>query len=140
MKLLASIAVACTTGVIALASFARAEDSAGLLGPWLTQDGGAVVNVAACGTALCGNIVWAAVAVDGKGHALCGEAILGDLVSLGTASWGKGWIFSPKTENKYPVALSLPADGKLRLHISAGLVSRDQTWTRPAAAVAPCTP
>ena len=140
MRSFAPLAMACAAGLFALTISARAEEPAGPLGPWLTEDGSAVVQIAACGSALCGNIIWSQKATDAKGHALCGQAILGDLVSLGSAGWGKGWIYSPRMESKYPVAAVLTTDGKLQLHVSAGLLGKDQTWTRPTAALTPCNP
>ena len=140
MKSLTHPAMALMASLLSLTTPAFGEESAGPLGPWLTEDGSAVVQIAACGSALCGNIIWSQKATDAKGHALCGQAILGDLVSLGSAGWGKGWIYSPRMESKYPVAAVLTTDGKLQLHVSAGLLGKDQTWTRPTAALTPCNP
>ena len=109
-------------------------------GPWLTEDGSAVVQVASCAQALCATIVWSEKPVDARGEKLCGMAVLGGAVSSGPTSWGNGWIYSPKANSKYPVELSLPGDGKFHLHISAGLFGRDQVWTRPSQAFTPCTP
>jgi uncharacterized protein (DUF2147 family) len=110
------------------------------MGPWLTEDGSAIVRIASCGRALCGTIVRSQKTTDARGEKLCGMAVLGDAVSTGPASWGKGWIYSPKANGRYPVDLSLPGDGKLHLHVSAGLFGRDQVWTRPTQTFATCTP
>ena len=126
--------------LLAAAPSARAAGTGDASGPWQTEDGSAVVRIAACGPALCGTIIWAEKPLDAKGQPLCGRAILGDIVETGAGSWGKGWIYSPKTGSQYPVTLTLAADGKLKLHISAGLFGKDQTWTRPSQTVAACTP
>lgn len=122
------------------ALMARASGAGDPTGPWLTEDGSAVVQVAPCGGALCGTIVWSEKPVDAKGQKLCGRAILGDVVETDAGQSGKGWIYAPKTGSQYPVTMSLGANGSLKLHISAGLFGRDQTWTRPTQAVTACTP
>ena len=119
------------------AGAAGANDPAG---PWLTEDGSGIVQIASCGPALCGTIVWTQKPTDARGQKLCNMAVLGDAVSSGPASWNKGWIYSPKANGKYPVELTLPGDGKLHLHVSAGLFGRDQVWTRPSQNFTPCQP
>jgi uncharacterized protein (DUF2147 family) len=131
MRLLSALAATLTIATAPIATSAFAGDSAGPIGLWLTEDGSAVVQMSTCGPALCGMIVWSQKPADARGHVLCGRAVLGDVVKSGADSWGKGWVYSPKTDGKYPVALTLPGDGKLRLHISAGPFGRDQIWTRP---------
>ncbi len=138
MRACLSFAVVLVAAVAAAPVSPRAADSGGPLGPWLTEDGSAVVQIAECGPALCGKIIWSQKPVDGKGVALCGRPILGDAVKSGADSWGQGWIYSPKRDDRYPVTLKLAADGTLHLHISAGLFGSDQTWTRPSQAVTPC--
>ena len=138
MRLGTVLAAALIIVVAGAVTFAFAGDSADPIGPWLTEDGSAVVQVAACGPALCGAIIWSQKPVDARGHPLCGRAILGELMKTGADSWGKGWIYSPKMDRKYPVELNPAANGKLQLHVSAGLFGKDQTWTRPPQAVAPC--
>jgi uncharacterized protein (DUF2147 family) len=110
------------------------------MGFWMTEDQSAMVDIVACGPMLCGTIAWSEKTVDAKGRPLCGRAILGELMKTGPDSWDKGWIYAPKADEKYPVALSLAPDGSLALHVSAGLLGRNQTWTRPAKAPAVCSP
>ena len=124
----------------AFASSALAAGSADPTGLWLTEDGSAVVRIAACGPALCGTIVWSQKPADAKGRPLCGLAVLGEAVKTSGDSWGKGWIYSPKADEKFPVTLKLAGEGTLALHVAAGLFGRDQTWTRPLQAVTPCAP
>jgi uncharacterized protein (DUF2147 family) len=140
MRIRAALAVGLIVAAATGARSACAGESTDPIGFWLTEDGSAVVQIAACGPALCGTIVWSQKAADAKGRPLCGRAILGEAIATGGGTWAKGWIYSPRTDDKYAVALTLSADGKLRLHISAGLFGKDQTWTRPAQAITPCTP
>jgi uncharacterized protein (DUF2147 family) len=109
-------------------------------GPWQTEDGSGIVQIASCGQALCGTVVWSQKPTDARGQKLCNMAVLGNAVSSGSASWSEGWIYSPKANGKYPVEMTLPGDGKLHLHVSAGLFGRDQVWTRPLQSFTPCQP
>jgi uncharacterized protein (DUF2147 family) len=129
-----AIAVACH------ASAAGAADALVTTGPWLTEEGSAVVKIAECGPALCGAVIWSEKPVDAKGRPLCGLAVLGAAVKTGDDSWSKGWIYSPEADGKFPVNLKLASDGRLQLHVSAGLFGKDQTWTRPLQTVTPCAP
>ena len=134
-------ATGVATAVFAiLAASGAAAGSADPTGYWLTEDGSAVVRIAACGPSLCGTIVWSQKPVDAKGRALCGLAVLGDATKTGVDSWGRGWIYSPKADEKFPASLKLAPDGFLQIHISAGLFGRDQAWTRPTQTVTSCVP
>jgi uncharacterized protein (DUF2147 family) len=140
MRLATVLTAALTIVMAGAATFALAGDSANPIGPWLTEDGSAIVQVAACGPALCGRIIWSQKPVDAKGRPLCGRAILGEAMKASANSWSKGWIYSPRMDSRYPVVLTLLANGMLRVHVSAGLFGKDQAWTRPPQAVTPCTP
>jgi uncharacterized protein (DUF2147 family) len=109
------------------------------MGFWMTEDGSAMVDIEPCGAMLCGNIAWSAKAVDAKGRPLCRRAILGDVMKTGPYAWGKGWIYVPKTDEKYPVTFALTPDGSLAIHVAVGLMGRNQTWKRPAEAPALCS-
>ena len=136
--------LAFAAAAILLSSIFPAEpsraDPPGPMGLWMTEDSSAVVRIEPCGAMLCGNILWADKPADAKGRPLCGRPILGDVVKTGPSSWGKGWVYSPKTDAKYPVTFTLTADGALALHISAGLFGRDLRWTRPGQPPTLCQP
>jgi uncharacterized protein (DUF2147 family) len=109
------------------------------MGFWMTEDGTAMVDIEPCGAMLCGNIAWSAKSVDAQGRPLCRRAILGDVEKTGPYVWGKGWIYVPKTDDKYPVTFTITPEGSLAIHIAVGLMGRDQTWKRPAEAPALCS-
>ncbi len=109
------------------------------MGFWMTEDGTAMVDIEPCGAMLCGNIAWSAKSVDAKGRPLCRRAILGDVEKTGPYAWGKGWIYVPKTDDKYPVTFTITPEGSLAIHVAVGLMGRDQTWKRPAEAPALCS-
>ncbi len=113
-------------------------DEPGPMGYWMTEDNSAMVRIEPCGEMTCGSIAWSDKPEDAKGRPLCGRAILGDAIKTGPSKWGKGWIYSPKTDDKYPVAFWLAPDGALALHVSAGLFGRDIRWTRPDQPPATC--
>jgi uncharacterized protein (DUF2147 family) len=133
-------ALAAALTIVACVGASRAADSTDPAGLWLVEDGSAVVKIEACGPALCGSVVWSRKPTDVKGRPLCGLAVLGAAVKTGANSWGKGWIYSPKADAKYPATLTLAADATLKIDVSAGLFGRDQTWTRPPQTVTTCAP
>ena len=109
------------------------------MGFWMTEDGSAMVDIEPCGAMLCGSIAWSAKPVDAKGRPLCHRAILGDVMKAAPYAWGKGWIYVPKTDDKYPVTFTITRDGTLAIHVAVGLMGRDQTWKRPPEAPALCS-
>ena len=109
------------------------------MGFWMTEDGTAMVDIEPCGAMLCGNIAWSAKTVNAKGRPLCRRTILGDVEKTGPHAWGKGWIYVPKTDDKYPVTFTITPEGSLAIHVAVGLMGRDQTWKRPAEAPALCS-
>jgi uncharacterized protein (DUF2147 family) len=137
MRLIVCIGVLLTAGYASLAAAAGANDPTG---QWLVEDGSAIVQIAPCGPALCGTVIWSQKPSDARGQKLCNLAILGEAVSAGPAKWDKGWVYSPKANGRYPVELKLTGDGTLHLHVSAGLFGRDQVWTRPTQPVTQCVP
>lgn len=138
--LILTIAVATTLMPSIFLSESARADEPGPIGFWMTEDNSAMVRIEPCGAMICGIIAWSDKPQDAKGRPLCDRAILGDVIKTGPSSWGKGWIYSPKTDDKYPVAFFLAPDGALALHISAGLFGRDLRWTRPDQPPALCKP
>jgi uncharacterized protein (DUF2147 family) len=120
----------------------------GLVGTWLTEDGGSKVQVVA-GRAADGSSVYSGKVVwlkepqrDGKplldAHnadaALRDRPIMGLQILSGfkplPGGWGGGSVYSPRAGKSFPAELALLADGRLQLKVKAGLLSRTDYWTR----------
>jgi len=138
-KLFPKLALATLVAAGLLVPTARAGEN-DPMGFWLTEDSSAVVRIEPCGAMLCGEIAWSDKPADAKGRPLCSRAILGELVKTGTSTWGRGWIYSPKTDDKYPATLTLTPDGTLAIHVAAGLLGRDLQWIRPSQPPTACAP
>lgn len=131
-----------------LSSASRAEASTPV-GRWYAEGGAAQVEIAPCGDALCGTIVWLRSPFDENGceltdrenpdEALRGRPIVGlevlqDLRGNDPAGerWQGGSIYDPTSGRTYRCNASL--DGPDRLHvrgyIGITLLGRTTTWTR----------
>ena len=111
-------------------------------GLWRTDDGKAVVEIAACGQRMCGRI--ARVLDTGtnvprtdinnpdptrRSQPLVGLQVLSGFRG-GTAAWEGGRAYDPKTGNSYKSSLRLNADGSLRVTGCVLIVCRSKRWTR----------
>jgi uncharacterized protein (DUF2147 family) len=116
--------------------------AASVAGRWLTDDGKAIVEIAACGRQMCGRIARVLDTSPGvpdrdvnnpdpqrRGRALIGLPILWGF-DRGEASWEGGRAYDPKTGNSYDARLRLNADGSLRVTGCVLVVCRSKTWTR----------
>lgn len=111
-------------------------------GYWLTQNHKAIVEMAPCGTATCGRMVWvdsgrSSADRDQAGHAgyarpLCGIELIGGLKRAGVGDWQDGWVYNPKNGETYGAevhALS-PYLLKVRGYLGTTLLGKSQVWTR----------
>ena len=128
--------------VVALLSapLSGAAAAAAIEGQWLTDDGKAVVQIAACGQRLCGRI---ARVLDTRANVpktdvnnpdprlrtrpLVGLQILSGYRS-GSAAWENGRAYDPKTGSSYKSSLRLNADGSLRVTGCVLFVCRSKRW------------
>ncbi len=131
------IAMLLTTGS---ASRSSADASSTPAGRWLTANHQAVIQIAPCGTDLCGQIVGIALAhpgdkmpYDWRGRPQCGLTIIetapvadGD----GGTVW-QGFVLDPRNGTVYHAKLKLDTNRELLLHGYVGLpvFGQTQTWT-----------
>ena len=125
-----------------------ADATDGLVGTWLTEDGGSKVQVVAGraadgSTVYNGKVMWLKEPQrDGKAllDAHNADAVLRDRPIMGLeilsgfkavpGGWGGGSVYSPRAGKSFPAELALQADGRLQLKVKAGLLSRTDYWTR----------
>lgn len=107
------------------------------LGVWLDDKGRGAVEIAQCGAALCGKVVWVKSAKDSKG---CGAKILDGVKPAGNNTWDYGWIYSPDHGRRFDLALTPQGNDRLRVTGYAGikLFSESRTWTRAPADLPRC--
>ena len=127
---------------LALAPLSAAAAAPSVAGLWRTDDGSAVVEIAACGQQLCGRI--ARVLASGpdvprtdvnnpdrarRTRPLVGLQILSGFAA-GPNAWEGGRAYDPKSGRSYDASLRLNADGSLRVTGCVLLFCRSVRWTR----------
>ncbi len=113
-------------------------------GQWLTQDRGGVIEITACGPALCGRIVGlmpkrdGSQPVDWQGRSDCGLQIIDHMAQTAADRW-RGSILNPEDGRRYDAELWIDPAGQLQLRgfILIPLLGSTQTWTRYNGAVGP---
>lgn len=130
---LTALALAAAVTLAANPAAAEADPT----GVWIDHTGRGAVEIAACGKALCGKVVWVKSEKDRKG---CGEQIIGSVKSAGQGMWDSGWIYSPDHGRKFDVELKPVGADKLRVVGFAGirLFSETHYWKRAPADLARC--
>ena len=126
-----------------LLSFAApAQAATPIVGRWITKDTKALVEIAPCGTRICGHIVKVlsgaknAPSNDARNpdpklrqRALAGLMVISDMVERGGVWQGK--LYSPEDGLLVKGTLSRNDDGTLAVHGCAFLlICRDQVWHR----------
>ena len=121
----------------------------GIVGTWLTEDGGSKVDVVASkaadgSTSYSGKVSWLKEPMrDGKpvrdannddaalrDRPILGLEILSGFKAAGAAAWTGGTIYSPRRGESFPADMALLTDGSLELKVKAGLMTRTVRWTR----------
>lgn len=136
-----NVLATATAGALAIFCLPQAAAAqTGVLGRWLTDDGAGVVEIAACGSALCGRLVavLAPKAPDHdinnpdrarRGRPLLGLAILSGLVR-GNDGWSGGQAYDPKAGRSYRASIRLARDGRLDVTGCLLFLCRTRHWTR----------
>jgi uncharacterized protein (DUF2147 family) len=106
-------------------------------GVWLTASGHGVVEIAACGDALCGRIVGIDRApgdpmpTDAQGRSQCGLTIITNERPSTGSRW-LGWVTDPRNGATYRAELWVDKRGNLNLRgfIGVPLLGETQVWHR----------
>jgi uncharacterized protein (DUF2147 family) len=111
-------------------------------GLWLTDDGKAVIRIAACGQRMCGRIARVLdiapnvpeTDVNNPDPSRRTRPILGLQIlwgfNRGATSWEGGRAYDPKSGSSYKSSLRLNADGSLRVTGCVLVICRSKRWTR----------
>ena len=127
MKILLIAAAALSLGTLA----ATADPVTGV---WQTQPGDAGnfahVEIAACGSALCGTIL-RAYGADGapRDSDTVGKRMIWDMAGDGAGRYSGGRIWAPDRDKTYRSKMELSGD-RLKVSGCVGPICRSQTWAR----------
>lgn len=142
---LASVLWAATTAVGA--------GSSDILGRWTTQGGDSLLELFACGSEVCGRVVWlkhpkyidsrdgpvGATKVDRqnpnpvlRGRPILGLQVMSGLAPQGDDRWGGGTCYDPETGKSYRCKMHLASPGRLEVrgYIGISLIGRTFLLTR----------
>jgi uncharacterized protein (DUF2147 family) len=118
------------------------QAAAPINGRWITADKSAVVEIAPCGTNLCGRVAKFLVAppqgadqkdVNNPNKALRGRTILGMNILTGFKADGEQWrgqIYDPKAGKTYRSVVYKGVSGNLIVKGCVGPFCKTQTWTQ----------
>ena len=114
--------------VISCAPMAVMADD--VFGKWATEpndEGGyIIVDIQACGGAICGTIV---DVKNGADASIVGKPIIWDMQARGGGSYRSGTIWAPDTDKEYRSKMSLSGD-TLSVSGCVGPICRSQNWNR----------
>lgn len=123
-----------------------------ILGPWLTEKKGAVIEIYQCGSTsereLCGRIAWLREPYTDDGELkrdpenpdaslrdrpLCGITVFTGLKRKDKDTWAFGRVYNPKDGNEYRAYLEAEDDGTVHIrgYIGIPLIGKSEDWTRP---------
>lgn len=120
-------------------------------GVWIDDTGKGAVEIAPCGEKLCGKIVWLDQPFTKKGtpvvddlnpnkslrnQPVCGLQVIGELARQGDGSWDAGWVYDPKTGERYDLAIKMKSADHLAVtgYLGMKMLGETFTWTRAPAA------
>ncbi len=143
-RLVTRAAVVALIGATATAAHAETPE-----GRWYAEGGAAQIEIARCGEALCGTVIWLRSPFDEngcpltdaqnpdaalRGREIVGLRVLSDLRPDrgGSGGWTGGLIYDPTSGRTYRCNLALdgPDRARLRGYIGITLLGRTTTWLR----------
>lgn len=131
--------LAAALAALSLAGPVLADQMSDILGRWRDSDGESEIEIARCGPALCGTIVWLKEPRIDKSNpdpALRSRSLMGVRVlsgfrpDQGTTLSGDG--YNPEDGRSYKTTLELKSRTTLSVKgcVMGGLICDDDTWTR----------
>lgn len=123
-----------------------------VLGSWLTEKEGAVIEIYECGEdqdrELCGRVAWLRDPYTDDGELkrdpenpdpslrdrpLCGMEVFTGLKRSDGDTWSFGRVYNPRDGNEYRVYIDARGDGTLNIrgYIGIPLIGKSEKWTRP---------
>ena len=140
-----AVLCAALIGAAFAAGLASADDEPGPLGVWLTEGGGARVEIRPCGAMLCGRIVWIEEipGIEGveprdvrnidenlRDRPIVGLRVLTGLSDAGGGRWEGGTAYNPEDGQIYSARIELAGPDTLEVEGCALFFCETRTWTR----------
>ena len=128
MMLLTLMLLGLTRGAVPPADMA-------LLGRWWNSDGSVAVDVARCGSRLCGRIVYAEKKQQDKARKagvkqMLGLAVMRNFQGAGTGHW-KGTVFVPERNREFRSTITRLASDQMRVEgCMLYILCQHETWKR----------
>jgi uncharacterized protein (DUF2147 family) len=127
------------TALFALTFAGTAHAAQPIAGRWVTEDGGAIVQVGACGAATCGRIATvlkskpgaAATDVNNPDAKLRTRPVVGLPILTGFSDAGDDWrgrIYDPRNGKSYKSIVARAADGTLKVKGCISFICQTQVW------------
>ncbi|MBA5778032.1 DUF2147 domain-containing protein [Stappia sp. F7233] len=114
--------------------------AAGAEGVWARPSGSSRIEIASCGNALCGKIIWLKEPrndVNNPDPAKRANPLLGTQIVLGMVPTGKGesWkgkVYNAEDGKTYTGFITLEGSNKMKLEgcVLGGLICKGETWSR----------
>ncbi len=125
--------------LLALTFAGTAHAAQPIAGRWITQDGGAIVQIGPCGDTTCGKIATvlkarpgaAATDVNNPDAALRARPIVGLPILSGFSDAGDDWrgrIYDPRNGKSYKSIVSRAKDGTLQVKGCISFICQTQVW------------
>ena len=140
------IRVCCLSALAAVFCFAFSGSAlADPKGVWLTPGGNSHVEIAPCGSRLCGKVVWLKEPNNAQGQPLrdarnedeslrsrpiLGLPLLTGLTEAADGKWEDGKIYSPRQGKSYSAELEPAGPDTLKVRACAWVACRTQVWKR----------
>jgi uncharacterized protein (DUF2147 family) len=136
-----TVSIFALTSAVMIASAAVAAAPASINGRWITPERDSIIEIAPCGSFLCGRIAkylkTPPQGVDQKDtnnpnkalrvRKLMGTAVLHSLIA-GDKEW-RGKIYDPRNGRSYRSVVFLQKNGNLSVKGCLGPICQSQTWT-----------
>ena len=121
------------------------------IGRWVTEGQRSVIEVFACGSELCGKVVWQgpnekqkfdthASNPAARNKPVCGLTIMRGFKPAGPGKWKNGSIYNPEDGNTYGAELTIQAPQTLLMRgfLGISLFGSTQTWKRDPGTFGTC--
>ncbi|POR51726.1 uncharacterized protein (DUF2147 family) [Bosea psychrotolerans] len=129
-----------TVATLLFAQIAMADSLTDIIGRWRDSDGESEIEIARCGPALCGTIVWlkqpridsANPDPANRGRPLLGLRVLSGFKPDPAAATFSGDGYNPEDGRSYKTTLELKSKTTLSIKgcVMGGLICDDDIWTR----------
>ena len=132
------MAILALMGASVFGSGARATETDGLLGTWLTENGDSKIRISACGRSYCGTVVWAKSNIldshnpdpSLRKRSVVGMPLTRDMRPSGAGSWA-GSIYNPENGKTYEITMLSKGSDKLEVEgCVLGVLCGSDLWSR----------